>query len=71
VFDELTSLKLPFCDVSECVNGRNNLRKLGIDGRLTLKLILQDYDVRVCLALKRASGTLHETRGILDQLSKY
>lgn len=48
MFDRLTSLELPFCDVSKYVNGRNNLRKLGIDGRLTLKLILQDYDVRVC-----------------------
>jgi hypothetical protein len=30
------------------VNGRNNLRKLGIDGRLTLKLVFKDYNVRVC-----------------------
>jgi hypothetical protein len=43
----LTSLELPFSDVLEYVNGRNNLRKLGIDGRLTLKLIFKDYDVRV------------------------
>ena len=49
VFDRLTSLELPFSDVLEYVNGRNNLRKLGIDRRLTLKLIFKDYGVRVCV----------------------
>jgi len=49
VFDRLTSLELPFSDVSEYVKGRNNLRKLGIGGRLILKLIFKDYEVRVCV----------------------
>jgi hypothetical protein len=48
-FIAFPSLELPFSDVLEYLNGRNNLRKLGIDGRLTLKLIFKDYYVRVCV----------------------
>jgi hypothetical protein len=61
--------------VSEYLNERNNLRGLDVDGRIILKLILQDYAVRAC---SDSSGSeqvrvtvSRKFRKFLDQLSNY